>query len=90
MPQSKWIVGVCLKEGPAGDRCVIKLLGSQFQFGAGRQQARLAGMLLGEPHHLGEGRLNLFAFHQPVDLLKITEQFMAAEFDFLPRSTGAE
>ena len=73
MTESQRVVGIGVEEGPAGDGGVVELLRSQFQLGTGREQAGLAGVLVAQPHHLFEGRLNLLTLNEPVELLEITE-----------------
>ena len=73
MAEGQRVVGIGLKEGPAGDGSVVELLRGQFQLCSGRQQTGLARVLVAQPYHLFECRLNLLTFNKPVELLEITE-----------------
>jgi len=66
-----------------------ELLGAEFQLRPRGHEAGAAGMFVGQPPHLVEGRRDLVALDEPIELLEVADEVGAAELDLLAGASRA-
>jgi hypothetical protein len=81
--ECQWIVGKGVQKSSTGHRRIVEATGGQFQLGLRGQKTGPTGVFRGKPRDLFEGRRELITLHEPLELLQVTDQLLAAELDLL-------